>query len=220
MEIGKPRRRDELMPLLEWGINSRVISTRDDFLQLRAAGMVRDGVGVILAGAPGSGKSTLAAALLARGWRYSSDDLILIDPATGFMHPFPKPICVKSGAFDIVERLALPLAGGRYHMKGVRGRVGYINPHDVAPDRVAKPGPVHYVVFPRYMPGASSSIFAMPSARAIYGLVSATLNRVAFVDHGLSILSAFTTGAECVGLDSGDIEESCDLLDGMIDSGG
>lgn len=219
-QMGKPRRRDEVLPLLEWGINSRVISTRADFLQLHAAGMVRDGVGVILAGGPGSGKSTLAAALLARGWRYCSDDLILIDPATGFMHPFPKAICVRSGAFDIVERLALPLAGGRYHVKGLRGSVGYINPHDVAPDRVARPGPVRFVVFPRYMRGVSSSLFAMPRARAVYGLVSATLNRTAFTDHGVSILSAFSTGAECLGLDAGEIEESCDLLDAMIDGGG
>ncbi|MCH7872986.1 MAG: hypothetical protein IID33_14925 [Planctomycetes bacterium] len=219
-QMGKPLRRDEVLPQLEWAINSRVILTRTDFLQLRAAGMVRDGVGVILAGGSGSGKSTLAAALLVRGWRYGSDDLILIDPATGFMHPFPKAICVRSGAFDIIERLALPMTGGRYHVKGVRGRVGYINPHDVAPDRVAKPGPVRFVVFPNYVRGTPSNLFAMPPGRAVYGLVSVTLNRAAFTDHGVSILSAFSAGAECLGLDAGEIEESCDLLDAMVDGSG
>ena len=218
IEMGKPRKRGEVLPFLEWGINWRVIETRGDFLQLHAAGMVRDGVGILLTGGSGSGKSTLAAALLARGWKYYSDELILIDPATGFIHPFPKAICVKSSAFGVIRHLELPFAGDRYYVKGIKGKVGYINPHDVGPNRVAAPGPVRFIIFPKYARGIESSFFPMSRARAVYALVASTLNRTFFVDHGLSVLSAFSAGAECLGLDAGPIDQSCDLLDGLVDA--
>lgn len=218
-EMGKPLRRNEVLPFLEWGINWRVIATRRDFLQLHAAGMVRDGVGVVLTGGSGSGKSTLAAALLARGWQYYSDELILIDPATGFMHPYPKAICVKSGAFDVMRQLSLPFSGGRHYVKGLKGRVGYINPHGMGPNRIAAPGPARYIVFPKYTRGIASKFFPMSRARSVYALVAGTLNRTVFADQGVSVLTKLAAGAECIGLDAGPIEQSCDMLDSLVDAG-
>ncbi len=217
--MGKLRRRQEVLPFLEWGINWRVIITRSDFLQIHAAVMFRSQAGVILAGGTGSGKSTLAAALVSRGWNYGGDELTLIDPQSGFVHPFPKAICIKSGAFDIIDRLNLPLAGRRYYVKGIKGRVGYINPYDVDGETVAMPGPVRFIVFPKYSGGLKSRLFPIPRARAVYNLVSCALNRSEFTDHGVSILSSVTEGAQCVGLDAGPIEETCDLLETLVDGG-
>ncbi len=46
---------------------------------LHAAGLVaEDGTGVLVVGQSGSGKSTLAIALVRRGWRYLSDDAVLL----------------------------------------------------------------------------------------------------------------------------------------------
>ena len=46
---------------------------------LHAAGLAtRDGVGLLLVGASGSGKSTLAIGLIRQGWRYLSDDAVLL----------------------------------------------------------------------------------------------------------------------------------------------
>jgi len=67
-EIGSERRREEVIPFLEWGINWCLISTRADFLQLHAATMAKDGKGIVLAASSGGGKSTLVAGLMARGW--------------------------------------------------------------------------------------------------------------------------------------------------------
>jgi hypothetical protein len=46
---------------------------------LHAAGLAtKDGVGLLLVGAAGSGKSTLAIGLIREGWRYLSDDAVLL----------------------------------------------------------------------------------------------------------------------------------------------
>ncbi|MCH8830719.1 MAG: hypothetical protein IID45_14170, partial [Planctomycetes bacterium] len=80
--IFQNRRRDEILPYLEWGINRRIMCTRLEYVQVHAASLVRHGKGVIIAGDSGRGKSTLAAGLLARGWKYCCDEFALIDPDT------------------------------------------------------------------------------------------------------------------------------------------
>jgi hypothetical protein len=51
------------------------------FYTLHAAGLVSPaGMGVLVIGPPGSGKSTLALGLIRRGWRYLTDDAVLIHP--------------------------------------------------------------------------------------------------------------------------------------------
>lgn len=218
-EMGKPRRREEVLPFLEWGINWRVITTRCDYLQLHAACLVyRKSGGVLLAGGSGSGKSILSAALLARGWRFCTDELTLINPQTGYVHPFPKPICIKAGAFDIVERLKLPFAGGRHYVKGIKGRVGYINPYDIEHGTVAPSGPVRFVLFPKYTQSGQPGLFPISRARAVYHLVGGTLNGNAFGDNGIAVLSSLCAGTECFRLETGPIEETCDMLESLIDA--
>jgi hypothetical protein len=45
---------------------------------LHAAGVTRHGRGVLIVGSPGSGKSTLAIGLVRLGWKYLSDDALLL----------------------------------------------------------------------------------------------------------------------------------------------
>lgn len=216
--IGKERRRDEVLPFLEWGINYRVISTYSNFLQLHAASMVRDGRGVILAGTSGCGKSTLAAGMLVRGWQYLSDEFALIDRRTLRLHPFPKAICIKSGSFGVVQRLGLTFAGRRFYVKGIKGTVGYVNPFDVAVDPIASPSPVRFVVFPKYAEGMRTRLYPISRARAAFMLSGSTLNRHAFDDLGLTMLTAVVRDVECYVLESGALRASCDLIDSLVES--
>ena len=51
---------------------------RCGLFELQAAGVVRDGLGVLVIGPSGSGKSTLATQLATAGWQYLSDDALLL----------------------------------------------------------------------------------------------------------------------------------------------
>lgn len=216
-EIGGERKREEVLPFLEWGINYRVIASRNEYLQIHAASLVRNGRGVIFAGTSGSGKSTLAAALLARGWQYLSDEFALIHRDTHQLHPYPKAVCLKSGSFHIADRLKLPFAGRRYYIKGIKGQVGYINPRDIGPNTVAKPAPIRLVVFPKFVKGQQPRIYRVARARAAFMLAGGGLNRNAFGDQGLSILTNVVRHAECFSLESGSIDDTCDLIESLVD---
>lgn len=213
--IGGERKADELFPFLEWGINWQVIARRNEYLQIHAATLSRYGQGVVLAGSPGSGKSTLAAGLLARGWRYLSDEFALIDPKTLNVQPFPKAICIKFGSFDVVKRLGLPFARRRDYVKGIKGRVGYLNPLDVAPDAIGEPCPIRFVIFPKYTGTKRSQLQPIPRSRAALELLRNAFNRRLFADEGVSIAAAIAEGAECYQLETGDIEEASGLLESL-----
>jgi HprK-related kinase A len=217
-ELFADRRRNEVLPYVEWGINWRVIAARTEFLQLHSAVLAYNGQAVILAGASGSGKSTLAAGLLARGWSYLSDEFALIDPGTLLVHPFPKALCVKAGSFDTVERLKLPIWRRRHYVKAFKGHVGYISTRNIARQVQTTPCPIRFVLFPKYAEGTEARLLSIPRARAAFLLTQNVLNRHAVGGRAISALSDVVREARCLRLESGALDETCDLVESLMSS--
>ncbi len=217
---GKPlwtaRRANEVLPYVEWGINWRVIARRRDYLQLHAAALTRAGDGVVFAARSGAGKSTLAAGLLSRGWRYLSDEFALIDPEHLHVHTFPKALCIKHGSFDVIDRLGLPLWRHRHYVKVLKGRVGYLRPHDLGTDVVGEASPVRCVVFPRYVEGGGPEVRSLNRAEAAFALTELAFNRRDFGHRTVSIVSDLVRGARCVALEYGSIDEASELLEFVL----
>ena len=63
-----------------WHVNQQMVD-RDQgkHLLLHAAAAERDGLLVVLAGSSGSGKSTTVAALVQHGFRYVTDEVVVLD---------------------------------------------------------------------------------------------------------------------------------------------
>jgi hypothetical protein len=59
-----------------------------------------DGKGLLLVGAPGSGKSTLAIGLIREGWRYLSDDAVLLRDGSEYVEALA---CRKSFYVDAIR---------------------------------------------------------------------------------------------------------------------
>lgn len=210
------RRRDEVLPYVEWGINWRVIAKRGEFLQLHAATLSYDGRAVLLVGDSGVGKSTLAAGLISRGWEYLSDEFALIHPATLRVHPFPKALCVKEGSFDIVTRLGLPLWRRRHYVKAFKGTVGYVCTADLRVRVATEASPIRFIVFPRYTAGSKPRLYPVARGSAAFLLAANAFNRNVFGERTVSIVSRVVREARCVGLETGDLEDTCDLIESQL----
>ena len=214
--FGEEVRRREVLPYLEWAVNWRLMARCTDLLLVHAASMARNGQGVVFAGQSGAGKSTLVAGLLARGWKYLCDEFAMIETDTLRLLPFPKAVCVKASAFDLIERLNLRLCCDRHYVKVLKGSVGYISLSDLPPGAVAGPCPVRHVVFPRYTGHPKVRVRPITDARAAFMLTSHTLNRGVLGERAAMTASRIARDAQCVMLESGDIGEACDLVEALV----
>lgn len=214
--FGTDIRRREVLPYLEWGVNWRVIARCADRLLVHAASMARDGEGVVFAGRAGAGKSTLVAGLVARGWRYLCDEFAMINPNSLELLPFPKAVCVKAGAFDLVRGLGLRLSGDRRYVKALKGEVGYLSPEALPAAPASGPVPAHHVIFPRYTGHREPRLRRLTVAKAAFMLTAHTLNRGRLGARAATLAARVTRQAGCAVLETGDIGETCDLIETVV----
>ncbi len=207
----------EVLPHVEWGLNYQMITKCRHLLQLHAASLSYRGVGVVFAAPSGSGKSTLAAALLARGWKYLCDEFALIDPDNLSLRPFPKAICLKAGAFELAKKMGLPLAMGRRYIKGIKGEVGYVNPFAMGVGAIGTRCPLRFVVFPRYEAHSDPRVWTISAGKASFNLARCALNRYDFDTSGVDLFTRIATTTTTLGMQSGDLTATCDLLERTID---
>ncbi|HUU82738.1 MAG TPA: hypothetical protein VM243_04460 [Phycisphaerae bacterium] len=209
-------RRYEVLPHLEWAISWQLIRQREEYVQLHSAAMEVDGRGLLLPGDPGSGKSTLAAGLLARGWSYLCDEFALIDPTTRNVQSFPRALCVKEPSFPVVDALGLPLHRKTPYQKPTKGRVAFLNPLDARPDAAGRPSPVRWVVFPRYVEGATPTLKTIPRSQAAFDLARQCFNFQVHQAGAVAVLADLIRGADCYQLTCGDIHSTCDLMESLL----
>jgi len=214
-----PTKFHELLPYVEWAVNWELPRVMPEYLQLHASSMEFEGAGVIFAGDSGSGKSTLATALLARGWRYLCDEFALIHTASLQLHPFPRAICMKRSGDHILERLGLTTHRGPRYLKGVKGYVSFVNPLQVRPDAIGCPAPVRFVIFPSYSCGAEPTLVPVGRAEAALDLHRVCFNLFSCQRPGTDVLAEVVRGASCYRLQSGEIDQTCALLEDLVTGG-
>ena len=209
-------RPSSILPHVEWAINAAIARRMPGFIQLHAAVLSRDGIGLILPGTPGQGKTTTAAALLQRGWSYLSDEFAMIDPATGLLHAYPKALCIKAGSFDLLAEFGLPIDRLNVKHKGIKGRVVMLDPHLVRPQAVSPPCPVGMIVLPRYGNGQPPRIEPISRARVLYELTQVCFNFNKFLHHGVAALAEMVRQTRCYQLTTGDLAETCRLIESRL----
>ena len=84
-----------LAEVLRFWIAEDALKATSGLVLIHAAAVVRDGDALLLVGASGAGKTSLTLALLDAGWALGSDDVAPLDPSTGLVQPFPKPLGVR-----------------------------------------------------------------------------------------------------------------------------
>jgi HprK-related kinase A len=177
----KPLPASQAFPLLEWGLNWCISAHCHQYLIVHAAVVERSGRAMLMPAPPGSGKSTLCAALVARGFRLLSDELALIDIATGRLVPLPRPISLKNASIDIIQNFWKDGTIGAVVHDTVKGDVAHASaPRDSVARSNEHASPA-FVVVPRYR--ADSKITLEPLSRAA-GFMQLADNAFNYSLHG------------------------------------
>jgi hypothetical protein len=195
----------DLVAVLELDLYHLVAERAAPGWLLHAAALERDGRAIVLAGPSGAGKTTLSLALVARGWRIATEEMVLIDTSLavrGLARPLHAPA-------DSPQHRAMPASWRQlaYPLRGssVRGVVA----QPIAAHRIAGPLPLAALIRIDHAPDARTRLVRLPPAHAIARLWPCTLRQD---DAGLAAATAIV-GTVPLELVSSSVYEAVTMLD-------
>jgi hypothetical protein len=182
---------------------------------LHAAGLVaEDGAGWLLVGKSGSGKSTLAIALVRRGWRYLSDDAVLLRGRPDAVEALALRRHFYVVTTELDDYAEMPLGEERRDSSGgLRRRLGLETAYPAR--RVAACIP-RVLLFPRVSGQRQSRLIPLDRAEALGRLIgqssSQLFDRATMAPH-LATLNALLRQTAAYDLSAGtDLREDASLL--------
>ena len=182
-------------PILEWGLNWCMYSLCNQYLICHSAVLERGGLAVILPAPSGSGKSTLCAGLAFRGWRLLSDELALIEPASGDLLPLPRPISLKNHSIELIRSFAPQAAFGVSVTDTTKGTVCHVRPPPGTLEKAQLRARPRWVVFPKYVAGAPAELKRLTRAQTFMALLDQCFNYslvIIFIYGKASIIKDFS----------------------------
>ena len=194
----------------EMAMNLQMALGERRFLLLHAATVEKNGRALIITGESGAGKSTLSAMLGERGWRFMGDEFALLDPDTGMLHPFPRPISLKNEAIAAMEAEVAADRFGPVMENTPKGRIRHMRPRAEALARMDETARPAMILFPRF--GYARDIRPVGSAEAFMRLTQASTNYVAMAERGFDALIGLVQGCPGVAIDYPDAATAFDLI--------
>ncbi|QNE31402.1 HprK-related kinase A [Sphingomonas sp. NBWT7] len=197
----------------EMGMNLQMALGQRRFLLLHAAAVARKGRAVIMTGESGAGKSTLAALLQTRGWRLLADEFVLIDPATGLVHPFPRPVSLKNAAIG-VARAALPDATFGPLLTGTpKGDIRHLLPQPEAIAAMTEAVKPMLLLFPQF--GRAAETRAVGAGEAFVRLTQASTNYVGLGERGFDALTRLVRDVTRAAIDYPDTASAAAMIEDL-----
>ena len=189
---------------LEYQVCQRVIDAASAMIVLHGATVCGGDEAVFIAGKSDAGKTTLALALAAQGHAVLSDDIALLDPASGMVRPVPRCFHLDERSRRLLRRAGLRLpAPARRH--------GFVTPADVNPGRQCSTRVRHLVSLesnrgpaPLFTRLPQAAMVARLSEEAGWGEMGTSLT--------LAALARFAGGAQCWKLRSGRLQPTAAAL--------
>jgi biotin carboxyl carrier protein len=202
--------------MIDWVLSdttTQAIDASDDYIAVHAGAVSSHGRGLILPAPPDSGKTTLVAALTRAGFSYLSDEVALIDPATGLLHPLPRPLAMDNGSLDAIPGLRSTLP--RDHKSLMRYRF-HIPPEDLRDSPVGGPCRVTHVIAPRFDSESTTTLTPLSRAATLMCLAENSFNARRFGSRGLRVLAPLVVDANGYELRFGNLNEAVERIAALM----
>ena len=199
----------EPLDLLFWFVGENIVRDESHRVILHAGAVVgRDGRALLLPGPSGSGKSTTTLGLIGAGMRYLSDEFAAIDPGTGLVAPFPRPLAIKHGS-----RRLMPHLDGLAVSAPTSGRTTVHVPVERLGGEAAtvatEPG---WVVFPTYVEGATTELTPLTPGETCMDLLRCTFRLSDRPLEALRVMADTARRSRGFRLQVGDLAEAVKVL--------
>lgn len=199
---------------LLWEANRQALENTPGHTLIHSAAVTSGDAAAIIVGPQGSGKSTLAIALVARyGLGYLTDEAVAISPEglpSGLLvEAYPKYISVGANVGEILPEIS-PISDPTFVT--LLGELVLVPASSLREGAVSTPARPSVVVLPTYIPNAPTKIEVLSPAAALYGVAQHSYHVARDVGLVIETLSAVMSGARCITLTGGDLDESCRVV--------
>jgi len=187
---------------LLWHVNGQALRRSGDFLIIHAGAVCSPQVeGVLMPATTGSGKTTLTTGLVRAGFSYLSDEAGCIDPVSGMLYPYPRPLSFKLGN-DLVFPDLYEGDNGWGKNWGER----HISPTEMGPFPIGGPCPIRYVIAPKYVKGIRTELTPLSHVDGAMELLGNAFNLSLYGRRALPVVAGVVRRAKSYRLVSGDLE--------------
>ena len=196
----------ELLDALLDEVVHSLIDGLDTAVALHAASVGWGGKSLLIAGLTGAGKTSLAGWLVANGFEFLSDELVVLTDTSGTIASFPRPLLAKPGAQELIALLAR--SGCRRTVSTAENTVICLDRPTAEQSRQAG-----LILFPHYVAGSALELASSSPAMTGMRLMECNLNARNLPGHGFPTLSAFARNVPALALTYGSFAQ----LDGVLD---
>lgn len=212
----KPLPGKQAFAMLEWGMNWCIYSHAHQFLIIHGAVLAQGGHALILPAPSGSGKSTLCAALMNRGWRLLSDELILVNRSNGTICPLGRPVSLKNQSIEVLRRFAPQAVISEPVHDTAKGSVAHMKPSTESIEQIANPAVPKWVVFPKYRASALVTLTPVSRPDLFMTLVENAFNYSVLRADGFRVMANLVQGVQGFSAEYGDLDQVIEALDQMM----
>lgn len=192
-----------------WHSNQQGLEGEEDHLVVHASAASWKGQGFVFPAAMDSGKTTLVAGLTRGGWDYLTDEAALINPADGWLEPFPKTLWMEPGSIRLFPDLIRRLPESHRELKRLRS---YVSADDLRPGSIGERCGISHVVTPRYSRGAETRLEPISRAEGAIVLANNCFNFQRLGLKAFNLITEVASRARCYRLHVGDLDEAVRLL--------
>jgi len=200
---------EALYVFLEGAVTELALHHQKSFIQLHAGAVCKDGEAILFPADSGLGKTTLVISCVLAGFDCLSDDIILVEPHSLEMHPFPRLLHVREDTLHLFPQLksqALFVGDDDGEACYYMGREAIRE--DCSAD-IAKP---RAVVIPHYEPNSQTSLEAIGQTEAVSALMAQCINWARHGENGIHFLAELLKRVETYRLRYSNAIEAAELL--------
>ena len=201
--------KSELFSSLEWMITCNALSHLHEYFQLHAGAVVKEGKVILLPANHGQGKTTLTLSLTRNHYRCLADDIVLIEPETTRIIPFPRSFLIKDKSIKKLAESHLIDKKNGYYCKSED--ILYYNPYstDKTPFRNAKP---YAIIELKHNRRFKNELRPVSKSQMCIKLLRQSFNIHNYKRNGVAILTRLIRKSKCYSLKTNNVKDAVHLV--------